>query len=101
MPIDSPVISFKDKDLLFKQCKRYLKSFKVSDDKIQRAFKKATAAQTDYVNKIYEHNKLILEKSNILGTLSVVLAGRPYHTDSLIQHGVSEMMAQMGINVLN
>ncbi|MED9996139.1 MAG: acyl-CoA dehydratase activase-related protein [Paludibacteraceae bacterium] len=100
VPIDSPVISFKDKDLLFKQCKRYLKSFKLSDDKIQRAFKKATAAQTDYVNKIYEHNKLILEKSNILGTLSVVLAGRPYHTDSLIQHGVSEMMAQMGINVL-
>lgn len=100
VPIDSPVISFKDEDLLFKQCKRYLKSLNVSDDKIQNAFKKAIVAQTDYVNKIYEHNKLILEKSNILGTLSVVLAGRPYHTDSLIQHGVSEMMAQMGINVL-
>ncbi len=33
-------------------------------------------------------------------TLTVMLAGRPYHTDSLIQHKVSDMLSDMGVNVI-
>ena len=29
-----------------------------------------------------------------------MLAGRPYHTDSLIQHKVSDMLSDMGVNVI-
>ena len=32
--------------------------------------------------------------------MTVLLAGRPYHTDMLIQHKVSDMLADMGISII-
>lgn len=32
--------------------------------------------------------------------MAILLAGRPYHADMLIQHGVSDMLADMGVYVL-
>lgn len=34
------------------------------------------------------------------GALTILLAGRPYHTDPLIQHKVSDMLSDMGIHVI-
>ena len=33
--------------------------------------------------------------------LTILLAGRPYHTDPLIQHKLSEMIAALGVNVIS
>lgn len=33
--------------------------------------------------------------------LTILLAGRPYHTDPLIQHKLSEMIANLGVNVIS
>lgn len=100
IPIDSPTISFKDSNLLYKQCKSYLRSLGISSSKIVDAFHKAEEEQAAYHREIIEQNKKALCKSQMFEQLSILLAGRPYHADSLIQHKVSNMLAEMGITVL-
>lgn len=46
------------------------------------------------------YNKSILDDSNKTQKLTILLAGRPYHSDPLIQHKVSDMVAALGVNVI-
>ena len=100
IPVDSPAITFKDRNLLFKQCREYLSGLSVDDRTIQQAFQKAESEQHSFINTLVDYNKNILQQTGKGETLTVMLAGRPYHTDSLIQHKVSDMLADMGVNVI-
>ena len=100
IPIDSPTITFKDKSLLFKQCSEYLGSLGVADKTISRAFSLAVGAQDAYLSDIVNYNERVYHKAREKGALTILLAGRPYHTDMLIQHKVSDMLAEMGIYVI-
>lgn len=100
IPIDSPAISFKDERLLYKQCKSYLQSLGLSPGVIADAFIKAKKEQAAYQQEIAGQNKKALCRAQMVGQLSILLAGRPYHTDPLIQHKVSNMLSEMGITVL-
>lgn len=99
-PIDTPVISFKDGNLLYKQCGDYLRSLGISQGAIMDAYLKAEEEQAKYHRKIAEQNQRALCKAQMFEQLSILLAGRPYHADPLIQHKVSNMLAEMGITVL-
>lgn len=100
IPVDSPTITFKDKKLLYKQCQEYLGRLKVDDKTIARAFHKAEQEQEAYLQTLVRVDEDVLQKARKKGTLTILLAGRPYHTDALIQHNVSDMLADMGINVI-
>ena len=98
--IDSPAINFKDKKLLFKQCEEYLKSLGVDSRKVKTAFEKACQEQDRFINELITRNETILNKVLEENRMTVLLAGRPYHTDMLIQHKVSDMLADMGISII-
>ncbi len=100
IPIDSPTISFKDKSLLLKQCKAYLGKLGVPDSTVNKAFSLAVSAQDAYVYDIISYNERVCRKARKQGALAILLAGRPYHADMLIQHKVSDMLADMGIYVV-
>lgn len=100
IPLESPVITFKDKDLLLKQCLALLESWGVDKETAKAAFVKAEQAHADYERQITEYDNQLLAQSRQEGALTIVLAGRPYHTDPLIQHKVSDMIADMGVNVI-
>lgn len=100
IPIDSPAISFKDRTLLYRQCVKYLESIGVAEHVVSKAFIKAETEQEEFVHNIVEANRRILETAMREKRLVVLLAGRPYHADSLIQHKVSDMIAGMGIDVI-
>ena len=100
IPLDSPTITFKDNSLLFKQCKEYLGALGVTDTTINKAFSLAMSAQDNYVRDIISYNERVLAKARERGALAILLAGRPYHADMLIQHKVSDMLAYMGIYVI-
>lgn len=100
IPVDSPAITFKDRNLLFKQCREYLNSLNIDDSTIRKAFDKAESEQYSFIDTLVESNKNILQQIGSEETLTVMLAGRPYHTDSLIQHKVSDMLSDMGVNVI-
>ncbi len=101
VPIDSPTISFKNRQLLIKQCEEYLCSLGVKKRTIKTAIVKAEEAMALYAKNLVEHNEAILQKAKEEKRLVILLAGRPYHADPLIQHDVAEMIADLGIDVIS
>lgn len=100
VPIDSPAISFKDPKLLYQQCAAYLKSIGVDESLIPGAFDQARQEQEDFVRTLADYNRQLLAQTRKDGRWAVLLAGRPYHADMLIQHKMSDILAEMGIDVL-
>ena len=101
IPIDAPPINFQDEKLLKKQLRKYLSYIGFDRFTADKAIASALKAQDEYRRKIQEKNEEILEKSRRQGKLTILLAGRPYHADPLVQHKLSDTIAAMGINVIN
>lgn len=99
-PIDSPAVTFKDRKLLYKQCEAYLTSLGTTRTTIKAAFAKAEQAMADYAEAIAATNRRILDESRREGRLAIVLAGRPYHADPLVQHKIADTVAAIGADVL-
>ena len=97
----SPVINFKDEKLLEKQLDSFLKEYGVRAKTRKEAFQAAVKAQHEYVSAIHQKAEDILADSRKEHRLTILLAGRPYHTDPLIQHKLSEMIAALGVNVIS
>lgn len=100
IPIDSPVISFGDDKLLLKALIEYMEPLGFKKSAVKAAHKKALEDYENFGVKMRQLNKEVFEESQKAGRMSIVLAGRPYHTDPLIQHKVSEMITKLGVDVL-
>lgn len=100
IPIDSPTFSFKDKASLYRQCEEYLGGLGVPLSVVRRAVKKAYDEQERYEQEMARYNESVLAEARSKGRLAIMLAGRPYHADVLIQHKVSDMIAAQGAYVL-
>lgn len=100
IPIDDPAITFKDRSLLYKQCFEYLESLGVSERVFKPAFEQALKEQQAFEEDIADYNYKIREEARQKHRLVILLAGRPYHSDPLIQHKISNMIAEMGVYVL-
>ena len=98
-PLDAPVINFANKKALEHQIIDYLKGLGVSKKQAKQALAKAIEAQKEYAETQKARNIEILVSSP--APLTILLAGRPYHTDPLIQHKLSEMIANLGVNVIS
>lgn len=100
IPIDSPSFSFKDKKSLKRQCIEYLGSLGISHRQADLAFRQAEEAQGQFERGIAEYNRKLLEEARSKGKPVILLAGRPYHSDPLIQHDVAGMTASFGVYVI-
>ena len=111
-PLDAPVINFANEKALEHQIIDYLKGLGVSKKQAKLALAKAMEAQKEYAETLKKTNIEILNNQEVkdlevtkryLSTkpLTILLAGRPYHTDPLIQHKLSEMIANLGVNVIS
>ncbi len=67
---------------------------------VREAVKEAWAEQQRAKEDIRKEGARILEKSEKLGEKVIVLAGRPYHIDPEINHGIPELIASYNLNVL-
>ncbi len=100
IPFDAPTISFRDERLLKKACFRYLKSLNVSRRRFENAFVRALAAQGRFRASLENRGRMVLDEARRQGRTVIVLAGRPYHADPLIEHHTSEILADLGADVL-
>lgn len=100
IPIDSPAVTFKDKGLLYSQCHKYLCGLGIPHVTIKKAFTKAWSAQISFEKQLTIINRQVFEQKKTDNKLIVLLAGRPYHSDPLIQHKVADMIVGMGVNVI-
>ena len=100
-PLDAPVINFANEKLLEKQIIDYLKTLGVRKSEAKRALAHALRAQEEYGQALKKKAQEIWAESREAGRLTILLAGRPYHTDPLIQHKLSEMIAALGVDVIS
>ena len=100
IPLDAPSTSFNNRKLLKKSCTTYLKSLGVKGSDIEKAFDKAWNEQNNYIWTLAEQNRRILERAKKENRLVILLAGRPYHIDPLIQHKIADCITDMGIDVI-
>lgn len=101
IPLDSPTVTFKDTKKLEACCAEYLRTLGVPGAQIKKAVGVAVKARNDYQERIKNLNLRLFERGRRRGELTVLLAGRPYHTDPLIQHKLSDMIAGFGVNVIS
>jgi predicted CoA-substrate-specific enzyme activase len=94
----NPFLNFGDRENLFK---RLNEEFSFIDTKlIENAFHKAWNEQECFredIRKKGEETLKYLEENNMKG---VVLAGRPYHVDPEINHGIPELITSYKVAVL-
>ena len=100
VPLDSPTISFKDETALLHQVTTYLTGLGISKHIIKKAFSAALAEQRSFEQQIAQANQAAYAQAKKEGRLSIVLAGRPYHSDPLIQHKLSDMVCSLGADCL-
>jgi len=101
IPIDAPVMNFNDKYLMKKSLIDYLSQFGIKEDQIKRATVKALQVQKEYENWLYSTTLDLYNEAVKNNRTVIVLIGRPYHIDPLIQHKISEAIADFGVTVIN
>ncbi|MDA8125851.1 MAG: acyl-CoA dehydratase activase-related protein [Deltaproteobacteria bacterium] len=100
IPIDRPVVSFRDTGLLKKQLGHFLKPFGIGRRQVERAVEKGLAAQREVRAELQRRALVLMEKAEREKGFLCVVAGRPYHCDPLINHGLPELLAGFGVDVI-
>lgn len=100
VPLDAPVITFSDEKLLKRGCYKYLHGLGVPKDVFAEAFPKALNAQRAFAHELCDKAQSILEKARKDGRMVLMIAGRPYHSDPLVQHKISDIAAGFGADII-
>lgn len=101
--LDAPPISFKDDKLLENALIEYLAtwtSIKCSKKEIQNAILNARDVQYRTKKRLKEQNTEIYQRAKEEKRMVVLLVGRPYHHDPLIQHTISRCISGYGVDVI-
>ena len=84
------------------RCAKYFReTFGISSKETKAALKKAYAAYAEFQNKLYEFGSHALAWAKENGREAIILAGRPYHADPEINHGIHKLLASLGCAVLS
>jgi predicted nucleotide-binding protein (sugar kinase/HSP70/actin superfamily) len=97
-----PFLPIYDKERLAERlCEELLPKFeKLSRAQIFDAVDKAWAEQEKFREDVRQKGEEALEEIITKGGSGIVLAGRPYHLDPEINHGIPEMINGLGLAVL-
>jgi predicted nucleotide-binding protein (sugar kinase/HSP70/actin superfamily) len=99
--LDAPVINFDNEKLLKRACWLYLKQFDISKKIFNNAFENAVLKFNKYKNDLKQNCIKIYENAVKENRTIILVAGRPYHTDPLIQHKLTDMIADFGVDVIS
>ncbi len=96
----SPIVNYNNNNLLLKTCNDLFKNFGVKKNTVHKAFALAVNEQENFKEKIKEKGLEIIGKNKNNNKLTIVLAGRPYHIDALINHKIPEILTHLGVDIL-
>lgn len=99
--IDSPQISFKDKDLLIDQLFMFFKKYNLTYKQVEEAAKKGFLEKDFYKKKLQELGRNLIYRSKKENKRLIIIMGRPYHIDPLINHGIDTVLSNLGVNVMS
>lgn len=73
----------------------------ISLAEVKAAADKAYAAHDAYLGAVRRIGRRYLDEAQAKGMRAVVLAGRPYHIDPEINHGIAQLLCEFGVVVLS
>ncbi|HEU0294254.1 MAG TPA: acyl-CoA dehydratase activase-related protein [Anaerolineales bacterium] len=100
IPLDLPPVNFNDKKLLKKTCLDYLASLGVPHGIAARAFDQAQESQRQFKGQLRSVAAEILENAQEENRPVILLLGRPYHIDPLINHKIPDILTNFGLDVI-
>ena len=96
----SPFLPYDDKKRLTERLVKELHDFGITLTEARAACTKAVAEEDAFKEDIRRQGKALISQLSREGKKGIVLAGRPYHVDPEINHGIAEMIAGFGFAVL-
>lgn len=96
----NPFLPYDDKKRLAERLYEELAGFKISKREIKLAVALAWAEDEKFKADIYRKGEETLRYLQETGQKGIVLAGRPYHLDPEIHHGIPELINNYGMAVL-
>ena len=97
----NPYLDLNDEKSSVHALHRALARRKLPASLIRRAYRAGLAAYAAFHADVVEEGRRILAEAEREGRQVVVLAGRPYHADPEINHGIAKLLNSLGIAVLS
>lgn len=95
----NPFLPLDDEARLAERVAEELAEFGVTAAEARAAVAKAWAEQQDFKDEVRAEGEKALRSMELAGRRGIVLAGRPYHLDGEINHGIPELVASLGFDV--
>lgn len=97
----NPFISLNNPQTLFKVLKKELSEYHISDRELHEAIEKGFEELQHCQQDIRQEGKRAMEYMRENHMQGIVLAGRPYHVDPEINHGIPDLITSEGFVVLS
>lgn len=101
IPFDNPLFHwFEPEDCKLQLQEYFKKEFGIAKEATAKAIEQALSAQGEFRAALKKRGAEVLEQAKQNGTYAVVLAGRPYHNDALVNHDLPTLFTEQGIPVV-
>ncbi|GHV82730.1 2-hydroxyglutaryl-CoA dehydratase [Spirochaetia bacterium] len=101
IPFDTPICHWFTKQDRDNQLRRYAKdAFGIDSASTTKAIKQADAALDEFNAQLVEEGSRVLAETEKRGAFAVVISGRHYQFDELVNHNLSRYFTSLGIPVL-
>jgi predicted CoA-substrate-specific enzyme activase len=101
VPFDIPTFHWYNEKLKYRQTIRYFsEQFSIPRIEVFRAVKEGDKAMSEYRRTMAEMGNSVIANLGTKYPFGIVVAGRPYHSDPLVNHHVSSCFTSEGIPVL-
>lgn len=96
-----PYLDLNEEDNTVAKLYKIFKKYGVSKKQVRSALREGFARLDKYQSDIRKKGEEILEKADAEGKPAIILAGRPYHLDNEINHGINKLLTSLGMAVLS
>ncbi|MDR0598903.1 MAG: acyl-CoA dehydratase activase [Treponema sp.] len=101
IPFDTPVFHWYHREDRNRQLRAFIRdTFGIGEGTVQAAILRGDQALTAFREELRAAAEEVIQETERKGGFAVVLAGRPYHTDPLVNHDLSRHFTRLGIPVL-
>ena len=96
-----PYLDLNEGENTVKKLYAIFKKYGISKKQVRAALSEGFARLESYHADIRAKGDEILQKATAAGKQIVILAGRPYHLDNEINHGINKLLTSLGMAVLS
>ncbi|WP_416353307.1 acyl-CoA dehydratase activase-related protein [Agrilactobacillus fermenti] len=96
----NPYLNLADEKSAVKNLFLTFQDYGVTEAEVRAAFEKGMAELDHFKQQIHNRGEEVLMRLHEKNERAIVLAGRPYHLDPEINHGISQIITQEGFHVL-